>query len=102
MTDYFENLQAMFPNRHDEEIWDMITIVEESNPHDSYHEKFEIMVNLLTGDGAQGPMPNLNLVQANSNRTESYSYVEDLPFTEEIYLGEYIWWKIISLNTFSL
>lgn len=57
-TNYFQLLQPMFPNRTDEQLRDIISIVLEDNSSTSFDERIENMVNLLTGDGAQGPMPD--------------------------------------------
>lgn len=58
-VNYFEILQPMFPNRTDDQLRNIIEIVIEAEPNNSFDQTIENMVNLLTGDGAQGPMPNI-------------------------------------------
>lgn len=69
-VDYFQLLEPMFPNRSEAQLRDIIQIVLENqeNPITSFDETIENMINLLTGDGAQGPMPDFTV--SDPSRTE--------------------------------
>ncbi|KAJ8950125.1 hypothetical protein NQ314_007978, partial [Rhamnusium bicolor] len=51
-------LKDIFPGISDQEVNGVIALVEEGNPNDSFEGKIENMVNLISGDGAWGPLPD--------------------------------------------
>ncbi|CAH1170276.1 unnamed protein product [Phaedon cochleariae] len=64
-------LMEIFPNTAAHIITDVINMVEEQNPNDCFEGKIENMINLLSGDGAQGPIPVIvNPVDIPSSRTD--------------------------------
>lgn len=68
-VNYFQLLEPMFPNRSEAQLRDIIQIVLDSqeNPVSSFDETIENMINLLTGDGAQGPMPDFTVTDPSRN-----------------------------------
>lgn len=51
----------MFPNRSNDQLRNIIAIVLDADPNQTFEQTIENMVNLLTGDGAQGPMPDFGI-----------------------------------------
>ncbi|KAG5892934.1 hypothetical protein JTB14_006246 [Gonioctena quinquepunctata] len=57
MQNFADMLGEIFPYTSPQVINDIVKLVEEQNPLDSFEGKIENMINLLSGDGAQGPLP---------------------------------------------
>ncbi|XP_050507732.1 E3 ubiquitin-protein ligase RNF216-like [Diabrotica virgifera virgifera] len=86
---YLEILREIFPRTNEHMIQNIIEIVERENPNDVFEGKIENMINLLSGDGAAGPMPNVDNVSNSlfSNLTSIF------PDVDEDYLHEYVAYK---------
>ncbi|XP_072385345.1 uncharacterized protein [Diabrotica undecimpunctata] len=83
---YLEILREIFPRTNEHMIQEIIEIVERENPDDVFEGKIENMINLLSGDGATGPMPNVDIVANNlfSN------LISIFPDVDEDYLHQYV------------
>nr|XP_023023471.1 E3 ubiquitin-protein ligase RNF216-like [Leptinotarsa decemlineata] len=83
-------LGEIFPQIPLENIRDIIMIVEEQNPLDSQEGKIENMINLLSGDGAQGPIPQIvPTVETSVNEELKRSLALIYPDCDPQFLSDY-------------
>lgn len=64
---YLDLLKPIFSNKPEAQLAEIIQIVIEANPNDSFDGAIENMINLLTEDGAQGPIPPIATIDLDMN-----------------------------------
>ncbi|XP_056642134.1 E3 ubiquitin-protein ligase RNF216-like isoform X1 [Diorhabda sublineata] len=84
-VNYLHTLRDMFPRTNEDVLNDVIELVLENSPEDSFEQKIENMINMLTAEGAQGPIPNVSTPHSELF-TNLASIYEDV---DESYLRRY-------------
>lgn len=81
----------MFPNRSEAQLREIVDIVIESNPTDSFESIIENILIILTGEGAQGPLPDF--IVSDPGRIE---ILEDESVQNSDSNNEYLYEKLLN------